>query len=160
MPQPLSVLNLFATFATREEYEAKTGKPCPAWDPKRQPKAWEDPDAHKVLVVGQVSYMLYDRIFVALSPQGDPVWDSLGLPVGDAKTVNIPPRGEGQTNVPGADQPEVPCPLRELADDEVLKAGFGNVPQVFKSAELVSIDVGFTQVDRDLLIKIAAKLGA
>lgn len=158
--QPISVLNLFPTYATREAYEQTTSKPCPAWDQTRAPKAWEDPAAQQKLKVGTVPYTVYDRIFVGFDAAGAPKFEPLGMPVSEAKTVNIPPKGEGMTNVPGTGAPEVPCPIRELEDDEILKPGFGNVPQVFRAAELVTVDTGFTQADRELLIKIANKVGA
>jgi len=160
MPKTISILNLFPTYATREDYEARTGKPCPAWNPNRQPKVWEDPNARKVFVVGSVPHMLYDRVFLDFDANGLPIWDQLGLPVEEAKTVNIPPRGPGDTNIPGADKPEVKVPMRAPTDSEIVKGGFGNIPQVWSSAELVTVDTGFTQADRALLVKIAAKLGA
>lgn len=158
--QPISVLNLFQTYASREAYEQSTGKTCPTWDPTRAPKAWEDPGAQQKLKVGTVAYTVYDRIFVGFDASGAPIFEPLGMPVAEAKTVNIAPTGPGSTNVPGASAPTVPCPLRELEDDEVLKPGFGNVPQVFRAAELVTVDTGFTQADRELLIKVANKVGA
>ena len=161
MPQPISSLNLFTTYGSREEYAEKTGKPCPAWDATRPPKAWEDPNARKAFVVAGVAYALYPRVFVHYDQAAKlPIWDQLGVPVDHAKTVNIPPKGDGQTNVPGADVPDVPCPMRELRDDEVIGVAFGAIPMVYTTGELEETVVGFTAADRAILLAIKAKLGA
>ena len=160
MSKPLSSLNLFPTYGSREEYTAKTGKPCPEWDGTKHPKIWEDPNAKKVFMVAGTQYTLYANTFVKYDEVlHQPVWDQLGIPVDEAKTVNIPPKGTGQTNVPGADQPEIPCPMRLLADDEIIKPVFGGIPMVFTASELQSVEVGFSQDDRERLKRIAAKLG-
>jgi hypothetical protein len=160
VPKPISSLNLFPTYETREAYERATGQPCPAWDASRKPKSWMDPNAKKALMVGGVPYALYPNVYVSFDQiAGQPVWDQLGLPVTEAKTVNIPPKGEGQTNVPGADQPEVPCPMRDLTDDEVIRLGFAAIPQVWRADEMpVAVAEGFTAEEKKLLLDAARKV--
>lgn len=160
MPQPISVLNLFTTYGTRDAYKASTGKDTPAWNQTRPPKYWEDPKAVKKGMMNGVPVMIYDRVYAGFDQAaGEPLWDMLILPVEEAKTVNIPPTGDGMTNVPGADQDPVPCPVRELQDGEIVKLEFGAIPKVYNADELQDVAVGFCQRDRDMLERIAAKLG-
>jgi len=159
MPQPISSLNLFPTYATRDEYTAKTGQPCPEWTPTKHPKAWEDPNAKKSFSVGGVDWVLYARTFSGFDAEGNAVWEQVAMPVAEAKVVNIPPKGEGNTNVPGADQPEILCPMRLPTDGESIRPGFGNVPVVWTTAELDGLVKSgpFTELDRAQLGRIEAK---
>ena len=154
--QPITALNLFPTYGSREDYTAATGKPCPPWNPKRLPKSWEDLSA----LSSTEDMVVYDRTFTGFV-SGLPKWRRLFLTPAEAASVNIPPVGVPE--VPGADKPGVPCPMRELADDEVLKPGPGpmgiGAPQVWKESELAGIEVGFCASDRALLVKIGQKLG-
>ena len=163
MPKPLDTLSLFpnTTYQSREEYE-KTGLPCPAWDALKPPKYWMDPGAQKAGVFGGIPMALYSRIYAGYNDATQlPIWDQLFISVADAKVVNIPPTGTGNTNVPGADVPAVPVPVRELADDEVVKKfGVMGIPMVYTASEMQTTDVGFTLGDRTLLERIATKLGA
>jgi len=112
-------------------------------------------------MVGGVPYALYPNVYVSFDQvSGQPVWDQLGLPVTEAKTVNIPPKGEGQTNVPGANQPETPCPMRDLADDEVIRLGFAAIPQVWRADEIPAPAEGggFTADEKTLLLNAARKI--
>jgi hypothetical protein len=156
MPKPISILNLFPTYASREAYKAATGKEAPPWNPGLHPKAWEDPAA----LSATEDMVVYDLIFVKFDANQKPVFKKLFLSPAEAANVNIAPKGTGMTNVSGADAPEVLCPLRPLEDHEVLKPTFGDVPNVFEAIELVSVDTGFTMADREKLIAIAGKLGA
>lgn len=160
MPKPISSLNLFPTYATREAYEAATGQPCPSWDATRRPKSWLDPNAAKAFLVNGVPYAVYPNIYAGFDQIiNSPLWDTLGLPVSEAKTVNIPPKGEGQTNVPGADQPEVPCPCRSLADNEVIRLGFAAIPQVWTADEIMQPAGGeFTADEKRIVLNAARKI--
>jgi hypothetical protein len=161
MGLPITSLNLFRSYGRREDYEEQTGLPCPVWNEGRHPQAWCDPKAKKTFSIGGVPYTLYARVFINYDEVvKQPIWEELVIPTAEAQTVNIPPKGLGMTNVPGADQPDVPCPVRELADDEVISAVWGAIPMVFKTGELEAVVVGFTAGDRVLLERIAAKLGA
>ena len=70
--------------------------------------------------------------------------------------MNIPPLG---TDVPGAEAPEVPCPLRPLEPDEELFFDFGGVVTVKNVALFSALETGFTAADRALLKGMARKLG-
>ena len=160
MPQAISSLNRFPTYETREAYEAATGKPCPPFTGKA-PKYWQDPDAKKAFMVGSIPYALYPLIYAGFDQvTNQPIWDQLGIPVEEAKGVNIPPTGTGQTNVEGADLPAVRCPCRELKDNEVIKmAGVPAIPKVFTAEELEStVDVGWKAAEKELLLSAARKI--
>lgn len=157
MPKGITALNLFQSFSTQLEYEKITGKLAPEWNPSRRPKNWFDPEA----INATEDMVVYDKCFIGFDSNSNPKWRKLFLTPIEASTVNIPIKGNelSTTNIPGADQPSVPMPLRELADNEVLKPGFGNLPLLYTADEVAGIEVGFTQTDHDLLVKIAAKLG-
>jgi hypothetical protein len=167
MPKPISTLYLFPVYETREAYEQATGQPCPAWNPYRQPKGWFDPAARQ----NPSRRVIYDRAMV-LADNGSPTWndegdliiDALVLDREEAATVNIPPRGTGMTNVPGADVAEVPAPMRDLLDGETIKPSRPlSIPTVYLASELMPVGEdasGFTGADRALLKAIATKLGA
>jgi hypothetical protein len=167
MPQPISTLYLFPVYDTRESYAAATGQPPPDWNPLRQPKGWFDPKAPQ----SPSRRVVYDRAMV-LNDKGSPLWDDRGNLILDAlvldkieaATVNIAPKGPGMTNVPGADVAEVPAPMRELKDDEVIKPSRPmNIPVVYLASELTPVGdqaAGFTGADRADLKAIKAKVGA
>ncbi len=166
LPYPkygIANLYLFPSYATREEYEKKSGKTCPPWDPTRAPKYWLDPKPVKKFVgPGNVAYTGYDRVWLgSRDAANNPLLDPLVITLDQAATVNIPPTGPGSTNTPGADIPAVPVPMRALEPNEELFFDFGGL-LVVKNTDLFSQleQVGFTQHDRDLLEAIAAKLGA
>jgi hypothetical protein len=161
MPKNLNTLFLFPDYATRTDYEARTKLACPPWDPNRPPKFWRDPNAVKAITIGGVPYATYPRIFVQFDQVAQQaIFDTLGISVEEAKSVNIPPTGEGMTNVLGADVPAVPAPMRDLREGEVIMLfGMSPLPMVFSAAELEAVEVGFSLTDRVLLAKIAGKLG-
>jgi hypothetical protein len=76
----------------------------------------------------------------------------------EAAGVNIPPKGLGMANVPGADKPEIPPPLRALRADEELFVPFGSIVAVRVKGTLEP-DRGFTEEDRSVLLAIARKVG-
>jgi hypothetical protein len=153
-------LYLFTYYQSREDYRAATGQEPPAWDPSRPPKRWEDPSAR----ASTRRNVVYDYALVAgpsgtivPGPDGKPMVDVLVLKKEEAATVNIPPMA---ANVPGADVPEVPCPLRALEPGEELFFDIGGVVAV-KNVDLYSaLEIGFTAQDRAMLKAIAKKLGA
>jgi len=65
----------------------------------------------------------------------------------------------GMTNVPGADQPEVPVPMRALEPNEELFQDWGGIIMVRNTDLYPQLLVGFDASDRELLRKIARKLG-
>lgn len=163
----LEELFLFRWFQTRAKYQEETGQEAPAWDPRLPPKRWLDPAAER-RAQGRRS-VVYQQILV-VSETGLPVGGTDGKPLVDvlvlskeqAERVNIPP--DGVANVPGADRPEVPMPLRTLEAGEELMFD-PNMPGVvvvknglhpYWQREAV---VGFTGNDRRLLVALAEKQG-
>ena len=158
----LDKLYLYPYYTTREQYEQATGQPCPAWDPSRRPKKWSAPEA----AAGDQDFVLFERVLATdmkaggralAGPDGKPYTKALVLPRDYAVQVNIAP---ATANVPGADAPEYPCPLRALEPNEELffdPAAFGAV--LVKNTDLYKVETGFTTQDRTLLQAIARKLG-
>jgi hypothetical protein len=163
--QPFSsieTLFLFPYYSTREQYEAATGKPAPAWDPARPPKYWLDPnalDAPRRTVVYDSALAINESGHIMRDSQDLPQLDVLVLPREIAASVNIPPKGPGAANIPGADQPEVQMPLRALRSHEELFFRFGNTIAVRDKNLYPQTQVGFLHSDRELLQAIARKLG-
>lgn len=162
LPYPkysLEKLYLFPYYQTREDYQRATGQEPPPWDPNRAPKHWFDPNAAQSArrsVIYENVLALSDTGSPLVSPDGKPMLDVLVLSKEEAATVNIPPLG---TNVPGADRPEIPCPLRALDPDEELFFDFGGVVAVKNRKLFSQLETGFTADDRALLRAIAEKLG-
>jgi len=160
--EPLSVLTLYPSYDTCPAFEQASTLPCPAWNPARQPKSWYDPAA-KPMFTGPsgVQYTMYERIFLGqFAVDGKGVIQQLILPVSEAQTVNIAPKGLGTTNLPGADQPEVPTPLKALGPNQaIMRYGPVAVPMVR------NLDVPVVEPDAQqgeilkLLRAIALKLG-
>lgn len=148
-------LYLFPYYQTREEFERLTGLVCPGWIPNRRPKYWFDPAAERC----EEDEVIYDLAYRGnIDAEGKPKLKRLILYKFEAATVNIPPSA---TNVPGADQPEIPCPVRALEDGEELAFGFGGVVEVRNKALYAQATQGgdFTEADRALLKAIGKKLG-
>lgn len=155
----LGNLYLFPYYPTREDYQRATGQEPPPWNPYRQPKYWFDPAAKD----SKSRRVVYERVLAdpPAGPDGKPMLDVLVLDREEAATVNIPPKGPGATNVPGADAPEVPVPLRPLEPDEELAFDFGGIVVVRNKHLWAELErqSGFTAEDRRLLAAIARKLG-
>lgn len=156
-------LYVFPYYQTREAYQAAVGVEPPPFDASRPPKAWFDPNAK---ATGK-RFVVYDRV-VAYSQSGSPivsesnqpVTEQLLLPVDEAATVNIPPKGPTVANIKGADVPEVPCPLRPLNADEEIFFSFPGVVSVrLKGEPQPAKDGSFTEDDRMILMAIARKVG-
>jgi len=165
LPYPkygIANLYLFPTYATRDDFEKMTGQVCPPWNSARAPKYWSDPKPVKKFIgPGNIDYTSYDRVWLGQrDAANNPVLEPLVIAVDQAAVVNIPPTGTGMTNVPGADVPAVPPPMRALEPNEELFFDFGGLLTV-KNTDLYSqlVEVGFSQRDRDLLAAIATKLG-
>jgi hypothetical protein len=155
----ISNLFLFPVFGTREEYQRATGQEAPAWNPYRRPKYWFDPAARD----SRTRRIVYTQALAEppiAGPDGKPMLDALVLDRDEAATVNIPPKGPGTTNTPGAGEPEIPCPMRPLEPNEELAFDFAGTIVVRNKDLYQSLEVGFTQNDREMLKSIARKLGA
>jgi len=165
LPYPkysISNLYLFPVYATREEYQKATGQEAPAWNPYRQPKCWFDPKAKESAsrrLVYEYALAMDDEGRFLRDANGNPMLDALVLDRDEAGSVNIPPRGTGATNVPGADAAEVPVPMRALEPNEELFFDFGGIPTVRNKDLWEQYEVSFGLEDRTLLKKIAQKLG-
>ena len=166
LPYPkysITNLYLFPSYGSREDYQKITGQEAPAWNPYRQPKCWFDPKARESVsrrVVYEYALATHaDTGALLLDSAGKPMLDALVLDREEAATVNIPPKGLGMTNVPGADAPEVPVPMRRLEPNEELFFDFGNIIMVKNTDLFEQLEVGFSGQDRLRLKKIAEKLG-
>ena len=158
----LDTVFLFPYFSTREQYEQVTGFTPPLWDPKRPPKYWFDPkamDSPRRVVIYDNVLAISENGTLLRDDQNRPALNMLVLPKEIAATVNIPPKGPNSTNIPGADQPEVQMPLRSLADNEELFFRFGGVVAVRNKEIFEKSEAGFTERDRNLLQRIAKKIG-
>ncbi len=105
-------------FQTREEYEAKTGKVCPAYDPTKRVKRWlGGPSVGKTYV--QFAYF-------KTSGSAERLEDI--MPLSEWLNVNIPPTNAA--NIPVHPDGEWPVPCRELFPEETIYLGFGGVTLV------------------------------
>ena len=155
----ITKLYKFPVYMTRDEYQAAIGQPPPEWNPDRAPKYWFDAAAKNSTRMSVV----YDCVIATaangvplVSDDNKPVTDLMVLSRNEAATVNIPPKA---ANIPGADVPAVPVPLRALEDGEELFFSLGGVVSVKNTALYSQLDNGFTVKDREVLLAIAAKLG-
>ncbi|MBM3788298.1 MAG: hypothetical protein FJW30_28515 [Acidobacteria bacterium] len=154
-------LHLFPYYQTREEFKKATGMEPAPFSSLKPPKYWFDPAA-KDSTRRNISY---DNVIAyhgngspVIGADGKPMMDVLVISKDEAATVNIPPKGLGVANVPGADVPEVPPPMRALNPDEELFVPFPGLIGVRIKGTLEA-DRGFTEEDRAMLMAIAAKLG-
>lgn len=155
--EPIAVLHLFPRYQTREDYESKIGQPCPPWDPNRRPKEWLDPNPIELFIGPDGSgFTVYDRVLTGRpDATGVPGLTRLVISIAEASSVNIPPKGTGATNVPGADQPEVYIPLKPLSATQALVYRFGATVAVRNlDVPLEGEGGGFSLADRDLLTRI------
>ena len=165
LPYPkysLENLYLFPYYSTRADYQKATGQEPPPFSPLRPPKYWFDPRARE----SNRRNVIYDFVVATgqsgsplAGPDGKPMLDILVLSREEAATVNIPRKGIGDTNIPGADVPQAPVPLRPLEPGEELFFEFGGTVAVKNPGLYAQLEVGFTAQDRALLSAIAKKLG-
>ena len=157
----LQHLYLFPYYQSREDYQKATGMEAPPWNPNKPPKYWFDPKARQAarrsIVYDSVLSVSENGMPIA-GPDSKPQLEPLLILRDDAAAVNIPPKGPGISNVPGADQPEVQPPLGPLSADEELAFGFAGIA-IIKNKNMQPDPGIFTREDRALLAKIAAKLG-
>lgn len=157
--EPISVLYLFPVYQTRQDYEARTGKTCPEFDPSRPTKHWEDltvPDKKRVVLYERV--LATDGHGVPLEEDGHPFFEPVVLSADHARTVNIPPKEAANEH----NQYDIGVPCRALEGDEVLvfKPGVPFRLVMVHRPSLVPKDepAQWTIADRELLRKIAEKL--
>ena len=156
MPQQLAVLLRFPKHATRAAYRLATGKEPPAHIPTQRTKLWEDKDQE-----GSTEDMVfYDRVIVSADKSGI-VFKRKFMTPREAANVNIPP-GLNANEVK-TQEPEIGSPLRELAEDEVLKLAEGPTGYnwlVWKADEIPepSTGGGLTKEEHGLLVENNAML--
>jgi len=158
----LESLYLYPYYPTREAYEKATGQPCPPWNPLFPPKYWFDPKAaestkRNVVYDNSLVYSLDGTILA--DGNGKPMLDVLVMTKEQAATVNIPDKSKGAANIPGADRPEVPVPMRVPPPGEELFFIFGQTVALRVKTEWAKTQNTFTWEDRVLLKAIAEKLG-
>jgi len=154
----MMIQDLYATsvYQRRDEYERRTGKSCPIYDPSKPQKYWEDPGLKLGRKIGQA--MLYEYGLVR-TEAGDWTIGPFVVPVAEAVRVNIPP---DQPSPAGANPDVVPVPLtRGLLPGEKIRLGFGGIPVLTTAAEEQTQQQAsghFTAADRAVLVEIRDKL--
>ncbi|MBI4903755.1 MAG: hypothetical protein HY820_08975 [Acidobacteria bacterium] len=157
----LENLHLFPVFQTREAFKQATGQEPPPFDPAKDFKAWFDPQAaastkRKIVYENVIAYADNGRPLVDVD--GKPLLEPLMIDREFAATVNIAPKGPGILDLVGTGH-EIPVPLRAPDPEEELYFQFGGTVAVRNKALAVSLQPGFNQADRELLHKMAEKLG-
>lgn len=159
---PINDLYIFPSFQTRDDYFKATGEEAPEWDPNKPVKSWFDPAArntNKRTFLYDV-VLMYDRNGMVLGDdKGVPQTEQLALLREEAAKVNILPREKMLDYGPGSKVAPIPVPMRPLKSNEELVFTFGGVVAVrLKDAYKATVNA-FTVQDRQLLEKIAQKLG-
>lgn len=164
-PRPLASIFAFPVYATREEYERVTGKPCPPWNPEKPPKYWEDPAAKfssRKLVSYEPCLMLTENGTIAREDETStsPKVEEIVLTREDAAAVNIPVKTEnGRVISTLPVKPEVQVPLKLGVNDRLVVGPFGVTVQDKTGSNPPNAVGGFTEDDRTLLYAIARKVG-
>jgi len=120
--EPISKAYLFPVYATAEDAERATGKTLEPFSADLRPKRWIDPNPVDSGLEGSdgnptAEYRGLEEASVAT---GTIKTKRFSVPLAEASMFNIPRSGPGMTNVPGADVPEYPAPLKELAPTQIL----------------------------------------
>jgi len=159
---PVNDLYIFPSFQTRDQYFKATGEEAPEWDPNRPVKSWFDPAArntNKRTFLYDV-VLMYDKNGMVLPDEkGVPQLEELALLREEAARVNLLPRERMVDYGPGSKVAPIPVPMRPLKGDEELIFTFGGVVAVRLKGFIKSSVNEFTTGDRQLLEKIAQKLG-
>jgi len=146
---PVSALYLFAQFNTPEAYQAAAGEAPPTFDPTKRPKNWFDSSVDLTDPAATVVYSAYRLSKVT----GGWSYTIIAMSAAEAASVNLIPDGIADS-MPGWE-----VPARALLPNEVLQPTIGNVLEIRRTD--LSVDDGrFSQADRDILNRIAEKLGA
>jgi hypothetical protein len=102
------------------------GEVLSAWTSSRRPKAWRTTDPAAIpgtqfFEFDDVPMVTFQRVFFGKAgTDGRGVLESLTMTVEEANTFNIAPTGPGSTNVPGADRPPRPVPVKQLSSVQAL----------------------------------------
>jgi hypothetical protein len=113
---------MFRTYGTPEEYSAATQKPCPAFDPAKAVKLWEDlaPTIFGRRTVIYDTVLLLENGRVSVDENGHPAFDTITMTREDAMAVNIPRPGDTLLITYGS---PVPVPLKLGPGDELIFVG-------------------------------------
>jgi hypothetical protein len=159
---PINDLYLYPSFQTRDEYFKATGEEAPEWNPNKPVKSWFDPAArntNKRTFLYDV-VLMYDRNGMVIPDEkGVPQVEQLALLREEAASVNILPREKMVDYGPGSKVAPIPVPMRALKENEELVFTFGGVVAVRLKDAFRNTVNAFTVQDRQLLEKIAQKLG-
>lgn len=163
-------------FMSRAEFKAAHGgQDAPAFNPKLKIKRWEDSEALAAadgLPIVQYSVFMPNPATRELFRRnGSPVVYGISMPVEEAMAVNLPDEdGTGNTSIQEWMGPEIPCPILPLGEGEIYAFGDNNFTATGvwirnvklyeeQKASQVSGAGYFTEADRGLLKRMAAKLG-
>lgn len=159
---PINDLYVFPFFQSRDDYFKATGEEAPVWDPNRPVKSWFDPAArntNKRTFLYDV-VLMYDKNGMVLPDEkGVPQLEQLALLREEAARVNMLPREKMVDYGSGSKVAPIPVPMRPLKATEELVFTFGGVVAVRIKDAYKSTVNAFTVNDRQLLEKIAQKLG-
>ncbi len=152
-------------FASREAYKKATGQECPAFDVTKDRKYFREVNAKPTGYYMGRPVVTYATCFgqeCRRDTTGRYVLTAETMDLDFAKTVNIPETGDA--NLPGVGNRQTPLPLVLSANQAVMmKPGAIQVPMV-RNLDVVDQaeedGKGFLGSDRDLLVRIAAKVGA
>jgi hypothetical protein len=165
---PLTELQVFDVYQTRQDYEEATGNPCPPPDPKRRRKHWFDPAYAGVSQEDDDGQLVFYQA-LAVNPRtravvrdfnGKPMLTTIALSKWEAGQVNIP---EGTANEFPLSEPimmfdQIQTPLRSLTPEEELEF-YGPmgvvrvVNTVLRDADKAKSEQ-FTAADREALRQI------
>jgi hypothetical protein len=163
--EPLSEYYLVPDYATRAAAEAATGKTLPVFTAKSRPKGWQILEPEKVEGVqlfdfDGVPMVMFPRAFFGKqAADGSGVLESLVMSVEEAKTFNLAPTATGSTNIPGADKPGRPVPLKALSDRQKIMRRNPLSGWEVRNLDVLlpgELDTGFSQADRADLQAIKA----
>jgi hypothetical protein len=160
---PINTLYQFPVFQTREEYFKATGEEAPLWDPYKPVKIWFDPAARttRSRTVLYDNVLLYDKNGMVMPDEkGRPMTDQLALLREEAGQVNMLPTETLVDYGPGSKVAPIPVPMRALKPNEELVFTFGGVVAVRDKETFRNTINAFTVSDRQLLERIALKIGA
>ena len=169
----MSALLAFYPFASRADYAAKMGVPCPDWDQSQPVMNWVDPAAiggtytgpNQILNFNGVDYIIYPSVNPTLMPK------SIIVPVKLAGVGNMLP----DHYVGGAHMPQgtgsvyrpllpneilVPSPTPFMGQVVVQRTDFQNPNPVVAGSIDLSAVLAAQQQAYQLLLQIALKVGA
>lgn len=151
---PLDALHLFRAFQSRAQYKEATGKDAPDFDPRLPVKNWFDPDAAGKR--GTRTYLVYSWAQDKL-----PELEEYTVAATYAASVNmLPDRLDVGDNKDGVAEP---VPVRDLKASEIFVSLPGGIAvqdtSLLGGAGGAVGGDGFVRADRDVLMRIADKLG-